>query len=93
MSAPGTILCRSYPTPVSAWAKGFGLVKVIGEREVFGHVTQKEVIVTSTGMHGIVDVGAVCEYDGENVVGFRPLPRRGEQLSFLPCDCEPPESA
>lgn len=90
MSAAAGIVSRTYPTPIPAWAEGIGLVNVVGERILFGHIAQKEVIILATGVRGVIDPRALHEYEGENIVGFRPPPPKGEQFSLLPCDCEPP---
>lgn len=72
MTASHAVISRSYAVPVAGWAPKIGLITITGERELFGHVYQKEVIVLATGMRGVADARDVLEVEGDNILPFPP---------------------
>ncbi len=69
------VISRRYEAPIPGWAPNIGLVTITGERELFGHVFQREIIVLATGRRGVADARVVIEYEGQNILPFIPAAR------------------
>jgi hypothetical protein len=85
----GVVYSRALATPMTGWVPEIGPVTITGERSLYGHVFQMEIVQLSTGIKSVVDARAI--FRGENVVALLPRPRDGQQAElFRPSDTEPP---
>lgn len=76
----GIVYSRAYDCPVRGWVPEIGPVNVVGERELFGHVFQKEVVVIATGVRRSIDVHLV--FEGDNISHFVTKDRTVSQLTL-----------